>query len=269
MLNMPKKALFSRVLKLIVLLAIPLLAGFFAFGTPFSEKQLSTMLATKNGAIIDTKEGFSLSSFLGRAFDSTSLDSARDKSLRSTSSVQVTTGNGSSQGQESFLGAAIKAVSEFIAQKEDGWQEALPPPNDTGEPREEPGRFLYQYFIASSNIEFDTDQGASLESAIRTASEGSNAPLLNVIAGYKEKLKQFRSLAPPKEARVAHDKSVSLIERYIMFLEKLGAAPKEEIRSAWASEERLAFVGEMNAVINAIRDLEKQYNFSLPDDVLP
>lgn len=248
------------------MLAMPLATGFFTFGVPdiknTPDGNLSTKTKNESDGIIKPQENKGFLNFLFSSFgqdsvpQNTLLDSAtytaeqQDNSVLSFDSILKSINPLGRLGQSINENHTETTVTDMLA--------------DT--PEQEPAKSLYSYFVASSAVGFDQED---IYLAVQNAVNGKNENLEKVIAEYEGKLNAFEQLEPPSLAIAVHEQSKALIENYIFLLKKMTESDSAEAKKIWLSEERQNINIEANKIISAIQELEQQYNFRLPEEVLP
>ncbi|KKR78640.1 MAG: hypothetical protein UU22_C0017G0011 [Parcubacteria group bacterium GW2011_GWA2_40_8] len=263
---MPKKSKKYIIFKLALVLAMPLAAGFFTFTILYPknmpDSNLSTKTKNEGDGIIKPQENKGFLNFLISSFgqDKVSQNTAVDSNKYATK-----------QQDDSLLpfDSILKSINPL-----NGLGRSLNEKRTETEvidmfadaPEKEPAKSLYQYFIASSAVGFEEED---IYSAVQNTVNGNNENLEKVIAGYEGKLNVFGQLEPPALAIAVHEQSKALIENYIILLQKMTATDPAEAKKIWLSEERQDINTEANKIITAIQELEQQYNFRLPSDVLP
>ncbi len=239
-------------------LAIPLIAGFFAVQKKsFDFGHLSTQWSSKSGAIMKADKKTSVFGFLTTAFEAR-IPQPEPRAPKETTNESI--GSIIRNLESGNFSVSTKSTP---TSNDDTTRDAA-----QQEPSLEPARSLWRYFSASSAIGFGNDTNA-LASAISYATRGNSDPLTAFTLGLARQLDALRALEPPHEARDIHEQSISLLSRYIDFLQLMASSPANEISSLWDSPQHTALIKESSAVLAVIEDLETKFGFSLPEDVLP
>ncbi len=239
---------------LIFALSIPLIAGFFAWQKKsFDFKHLSTQQASESGAIMKAEQGIPLFGFLTKSFgaQSSSTTDAQNSALHYES-----------------LYSTIKNLERGTFTTSPADDPGQNDPQQAEEPTEEPARSVYRYFVASSAVGFG-DNTESLASALSRAAQGNSAPLTTLIAGLSEQLSVLRALPTPPEVGSIHERSNLLLSEYINFLKRIAESSAQNVTLLWESQEHARLIREASSILQAIRNIETTYEFTLPDDVLP
>ena len=269
---MAKKLKLSLLLKLGFVLFMPVIAGFFAFGSLNGLKtnnlNLSTQLKNSRGDIIKTSDNKEFYSKPGQAFLDFLTSVLGDPNPQKASSKNPE--NNSAETVNMPLGSVLSSLSplgglgEFF--KNDPAQNVIVPEITAQAPTEEPAKSLYNYFVASSALGFE---GGDIQLAIAMAANGEVDNLNKIISGYEGSLDAFGQLTAPPLAIAVHEQSLALTERYIIFLKNVRLGKDGSVEKTWNSEERDQIISESQKIIGQIKNLEGQYNFILPEEVLP
>src|SRR3989338_6194927 len=255
---MLKGVFLYRFLKLLLVITIPLLAGFFAFGNSFPISHLSTSAKNPSGVIMKPKGGLSISSFLTSVFD------APNQNATHPQNTIPGTYRPFMAGLLDALNKSDDAILNGTAQTGD--QE---PQTQSPIPKTEPARSLYEYFVASSAIDFGGNNPDTIKIALALAAKGQKEALNEVISEYERQLQALRAITPPSQAAAVHEHSLALIKQYILFLKNIAGSNSEDVLNLWNSGEHSKIAVESEGIIAEIKNIENTYNFYLPPDVLP
>ncbi len=262
---MPKRLKLSLFFKIGFIVFMPVIAGFFAFGNFFD---LSTQPKNSSGDIIKAsdnkafydKPGQAILGFLTSVLGSSNPEVVPPEKPENNTSENSAIPFGSVLNSFDPLGN----LGTFL--KNDPVQNNIVSEIAGEAPAEEPAKSLYNYFVTSSGLGFE---GGDIQLAIALAANGETDNLNKIIAGYEGSLDGFRHLEAPPLAIAIHEQSLALLERYIIFLKNVRRGQAGSVEKTWNSEERNEIITESQKIIVEIKKLETQYNFFLPEDVLP
>ncbi|KKU82096.1 MAG: hypothetical protein UY09_C0023G0004 [Parcubacteria group bacterium GW2011_GWA2_47_8] len=127
---------------------------------------------------------------------------------------------------------------------------------------------IRDYLVASSNIAFPTPREVTF-AALRHR-EGSSQDLLDLIASFQTKQKEFARLEPPAVLEDFHGSSYQVIQDYIGFLVRISAqSTKDNIDILMTSNETASIRSRGLALYNEIKAFTTTNSIELPADVLP